>query len=73
MSSNPRSKTRAIWLIPIGMLLLALALTWPKIIHVGRNESGQPDVARGFVFGLAVALNLLAVLLLSPRRRNPES
>jgi ABC-type transport system involved in cytochrome c biogenesis permease subunit len=55
------------------MILLALALTWPKIIHVATNESGQADTARGFFFGVAMALNLLAVLLLSPRRRNHES
>ena len=63
MTPTPRTKTKTIWLIPIGMLFLALALAWPKFIHVAASVSGgRIDLARGVIFGVAIGLNLLAVV-----------
>ena len=67
-SRNPRT------LIRVGMACLAIALIWPRFLHLTFNFG--PDLidgVRGLLLGLSIGLNLWAVWLMGHQRRSDES
>lgn len=47
-----------------GMACLALANIWPRFLHLEANlGTDWVDAIRGFLYGLGIGLNLLAVRL----------
>ena len=52
-----------------GMAALLLFSVWPRFLHVGTNLNPDwIDGLRGFLIGLSIGLNLMAVILNSRRR-----
>jgi hypothetical protein len=57
-------------ILRIGMFFLALALVWPRLLPVTGNLSTDAiDGINGLLMGLAIGLNLWAVILGSRLRR----
>jgi len=57
-------------LVSLGMLFLALALAWPRFIHLGAGLGADwTDGIRGLFFGLSIGLNLCAVIVNARGRR----
>jgi hypothetical protein len=67
-------RINAIALVPIGMLFLILALVWPRLLPVATALGPDwNDALRGFLFGLSIGLNLVAVFLLARQRRSARA
>lgn len=60
----------AIGLLPVTILFLVLALTWPRFVHLNISADWT-DALRGFLFGIAIGLGLLLVVTL--KRQNSRS
>ncbi len=60
--------------MPAGMLCLSVAIMFPIFVHpagqVGRNWF---EGLRGFLFGISIGLNLMAVVLKARARRRVEN
>jgi uncharacterized membrane protein AbrB (regulator of aidB expression) len=52
-----------------GMLAMVVGNIWPRYIHYPALSENWTDGLRGFFIGVSIALNLLAVRLLSRHRR----
>lgn len=71
---NLRNWLKDPWhLMTLGMVFLALANVWPRFLypawwsaHLGADPI---DAVRGFLFGVGIALSLLAARLNGRRRR----
>jgi len=57
-------------ILRLGMFFLAIALAWPRFLPVAGNLGPDAiDGVRGLLMGLAIGLNLWAVILGSRQRR----
>ena len=54
----------------IGMVCLMISLIWPRFIHLNFNlGTDLIDAVRGFLLGISISMNLLAVRLKCLQRR----
>jgi hypothetical protein len=57
-------------LMPIGMLCLVMAIVWPRFFHAA-TRLGQDwgDGLHGLLYGLAIGINVVALVLAGRERR----
>ena len=65
---NLQRKTQI--MIRIGMLCLLISIIWPRFVHLSFNLGPDLiDAVRGFLLGISIGMNLLAVVLKCRQRR----
>lgn len=69
-ASSNRPVAAAMAMVSVGMSLVVLNIEWPRMAWLSAHLGSQwSDFGRGFVVGLAIALETGAVVLLLRRRR----